>query len=384
MRDGAAPCIFGTSEPTARRSQFCIAACNLQRAIAIVMLRTGAGALLALAFTAAGCIHVPSRTLIHDRFDFGESVAESWKRQMLLNVVRIRYADAPVFLDVATIITSYSIAGNLNADPTFFFSHGNPNELPIGASATFANTPTVTYQPLTGQKFMQRMLQPIPPVAVFQMLQAGWSAENLLRISVRSINGLTNQLSGRAADPRFDQLVAAVTRLQQRGGLLVRIQEGKEGEGALVALPLPTEDTEAVAADRAEVQRLLGVDAGAAEYSLAFGLTPRSGTEVAVLTRSMTEIMAEYGFGVELPDVDRKEGRARGASVAAANQIVHIQSGPSAPADAYAAVPYRGRWFWIDDREPTTKVRFTLLLILSSLAETDTPAPLPTVTVPSR
>jgi hypothetical protein len=359
-------------------------ACNLQRAASIVMLETRAGAVLALVFAAAGCVRVPSRTLIRDRFDYGESVAESLKRQTLLNVVRIRYADTPIFLDVATIITSYSIVGNLNATPSFFFSHGEPNELPIGASATFANTPTVTYQPLTGQKFMQRMLQPIPPVAVFQMLQAGWSAENLLRISVRSINGLTNQLSGRAADPRFDQLVAAVVRLQQRGGLLIRVQEGKGGEGALIALPLPTEAAEDVAADRGEVQRLLGIDAGAAEYSLAFGLTPRSGREVAVLTRSMIEIMADYGFGIDVPDADREEGRVRGGSVATSTQLVHIRSGPSAPADAYAAVPYRGRWFWIDDRESTTKLRFSLLMIMSSLAETDTPAPLPTVTVPSR
>jgi hypothetical protein len=39
-----------------------------------------------------------------DRMDYGQVVADSWKRQTLLNVIRLRYADVPVFLDVASII----------------------------------------------------------------------------------------------------------------------------------------------------------------------------------------------------------------------------------------------------------------------------------------
>jgi hypothetical protein len=64
--------------------------------------------------------------------------------------------------------------------------------------------------------------------------------------------------------------------------------------------------------------------------------------------------------------------------------LVHVLSGSSAPADAYAAVPYRGRWYWVADRDLTSKVRFTLLMILSSLAETGVAPATPVITVPSR
>jgi hypothetical protein len=219
------------------------------------------------------------------------------------------------------------------------------------------------------------------------MLQTGWSADMLLRISVRTINGLTNASRGNAADPRFDQLIATVSRLQAAGGLNIRIKEHTEGEGAIMALPLPRGGG-TMSADRAEVQGLLGLEPGATDYSLAFGLTQRSPTEVAVLTRSMFEVMVEYGVGVDVPEADRTEGRVVPSAVAAGgtptSQLVHVLSGSSAPADAYAAVPYRGRWYWVADRDLTSKVRFTLLMILSSLAETGVAPATPVITVPSR
>ena len=74
------------------------------------MRRPRRGLLCGLALLAlAGCTHVPPARVTADRMDYGQVVAESWKRQTLLNVVRLRYADAPMFLDVASIINSYTV-----------------------------------------------------------------------------------------------------------------------------------------------------------------------------------------------------------------------------------------------------------------------------------
>jgi hypothetical protein len=343
-----------------------------------------AGAALLMAASAIGCVRLPPKLLAADRFDYSQSVAESWKRQMLLNVVRLRYADAPVFMDVTSVISSYALFGSVSAGTDLFAA--SPNRVGLGATGSVASQPTFMYQPLTGEKFMKAMLRPIPPAGLFQMLQTGWPPDMLLRISVRSINGLRNASKGAASDPRFEQLIAVVSKLQAAGGLNFRIDDRKDGEADILALP-PSAGTSA--SDRAEVQRLLGVDPGTSEYSVTFGLTPRSPTEIAVLTRSMIEIMVEYGVGIEVPDTDRKEGRvmmgaASAPGVALVGQLVHVMSGPSAPADAYASVPYRGRWFWVDDRDTTSKLRFTILMLLSSLAETGLAQPPPVVTVPSR
>ena len=55
-----------------------------------------------------GCVSMGPWTVSRDRFDYAAAISESWKSQTLLNLVKIRYADAPVFLDVASVIRLYS------------------------------------------------------------------------------------------------------------------------------------------------------------------------------------------------------------------------------------------------------------------------------------
>ena len=67
--------------------------------------------LVSVSFT--GCVSVGPWTVARDRFDYAAAISESWKSQTLLNLVKIRYADAPVFLDVASIINQYALQPSL-------------------------------------------------------------------------------------------------------------------------------------------------------------------------------------------------------------------------------------------------------------------------------
>ena len=140
----------------------------------------------------AGCTSVSPMRVTSDRLDYGQVVAESWKRQTLMNVVRLRYADAPMRRCSSTSLpssTAIRCAGNATAHATLP-SRTDPNVLELGGSGNGSNTPTVTYQPLLGDRFTKSLLQPIPPVAVFQLLQGGWPASLVFRTVVGSVNGL--------------------------------------------------------------------------------------------------------------------------------------------------------------------------------------------------
>jgi hypothetical protein len=76
---------------------------------------------------------------------------------MLLNLVKIRYGDAPAFLDVGQIVAGYSFQRNLNAFATVPVFNGTPPSNvatgTFGLRVGFDNdSPTVTYSPLAGER----------------------------------------------------------------------------------------------------------------------------------------------------------------------------------------------------------------------------------------
>ena len=106
-----------------------------------------------------------------------------------------------------------------------------------------------------------------------------------------------------------------------------------------------------------------------------------------MLTRSMLEILVEVASHIEVPAAHVAEGRtlATLADEVATGGVIssRIQSSRDMPADAFVAVQYRGYWFWISDRDFSSKRLFSFLMFLFTLAETGTPTPAPTLTIPT-
>src|ERR1043166_7669636 len=142
-----------------------------------------------LLITLCGCISIGPGDVARDRFDYIQAISDSWKAQMLLNLVKLRYADAPVFLDVASVITQTGIQGTFGVSGSWwqnpFFSTAG-----VTAAGTYGEKPTVTYSPLSGEKFARSLMTPIPPAAILSFLQAGYPVDLVLRLTVHAINGI--------------------------------------------------------------------------------------------------------------------------------------------------------------------------------------------------
>jgi len=191
------------------------------------------------------------------------------------------------------------------------------------------------------------------------------------------------------ADPLFYPMLDAFRRLQVAGRLSVRSEKrGGEEFGIFVIsegqTPQEQQDIKFV---RDTLRLRTGKDG---ELVIVFGAHQRVGNELAVLSRSMGDILIDLAMDVEVPPEHVAEGRtvATVRTMSAPNPrdrpMVHIRSGSMAPAGAFAAVRYGNTSFWIDSNDYASKRTFTLLMIFTSLAETGVTPQTPQLTLPVR
>ena len=336
-----------------------------------------------------GCVSLGPGSLIRDRFDYSAAISDSWKTQTLMNLVNLRYADPPVFLEVASVISQYQLDSAANLALTFAMT----NAQSAGGAVTYSDRPTITYNLLSGDKFARSLMKPIPPASIMSLIEAGWPAELVLRLTVHSINGIRNRsagaLRGQAADPRFYKVIEALGRIQRSGAVGIRVQPKNEGDGAALMV-FARKTNESVEADRKLIRETLGLDPQAAEFSLSFGVVPRNDREIAILSRSMLDILAELSGNIEVPEVYVAERRTfptpeedvfEGRKV---QPVMRILSGREKPADAFVKVQNRAYWYWIDDRDFLSKRVFGIIMFLFTLTEKPEKEGIPIVTIPTR
>jgi hypothetical protein len=366
----------------------------LQMSVAAATNILGRLGLMPVLLVAVGCTSVGPVMMPRDRVDYITAVAESWKEQTLLNVVRMRYGDAPTFVDVSSVVSAYAFQGQLSAGAAIssdLTSTIPRNLVTLGGNATYVDRPTVTYTPLSGDKFAKSLLRPIPPSAIFELIQAGYPSDYILQMTARAVNGVYNRSSSggrvRDADPEFYPLLDALRRLQLSGAVSLRLE--KRGTEEIGILILAGRRTPEVERDLQYVQKTLGVIAGkSGELTLTFGALPRSDKEIAVLSRSMLEILLEIAAGIDVPGAHVSEGRTAAATRLDDAQntrdrpLIRILSGPTPPASSFDAVRYRGTWYWIDDGDFGSKRIFTFLMLFFSLAETGATPQAPVLTIP--
>lgn len=331
----------------------------------------------------ASCASIGPNSISRDQFNYNAAIGSSWQTQMLLNIIKLRYGDTPVFLEVSSVVNQYQLESEVGLS----LLDASPNEQELGATGSYTDKPTISYSPIKGEKFTRGLLTPIPPETVFSLIQAGWPADLVLRVSVRTVNGIRNRvgglLGGRRADPEFQELVDSIRRIQAADGVGLRVEARSDHKVSLITFPAT--QTREVEDDIRRVRTLLGVDHGISEFPLVFGAVRQSGNELALLTRSMLELMAALASYIDVPQVHVEDNRVTpNLPRDAGAPLIRVHSAAARPDDEFVAVPYRGHWFWVADTDLRSKRMFTVLVLLFSLIETGDISPVaPVLTIPA-
>jgi hypothetical protein len=343
------------------------------------MMKKAAWPILLLAGL-GGCASVGPSTISRDRFDYISAISDSGKSGMLLNLVKLRYGDAPVFLDMSSVINQYTVEASLGYNSSSFSGQG-----------TYTDRPTITYLPVSGDKFARGLVTPIPPPIIVNLIQAGYPVDLVLRLGVHAINGIHTRYGGparqRAADPQFYPLAEKLQKIQHAGEIGMRIQKTADQDTSIIVFK--KEVSPALAADVAEVRRILGLDPDALEFTVVYGSVASNNREIALLTRPMVEILTDLSSYIEVPAAGLAEGRTFASPPREVVDgkpvmpLIRILSSPQRPEDVFAAVPYRENWYWIDDKDFPSKRIFSFVMFLFWFLETGIRQGAPLITLPA-
>ncbi len=360
-----------------------------------------------------GCSMGP-KTLPGNRLDYNVSVQKSNNEELLINIVRARYVEPLFFLQVGSISSSFGYTANLGASTTFF--HNFQNKPPIADfytpsfGAGMSESPTITYSPLQGEKAVRQLQSELKLDRFLLLTRTGWGIESLMWLTMVQMGELQNYAVGISGGDsyansyhKFLDLAHLLKVIQQRGDLeFVSFSKGESSGDSLNMQLRYLDQTEAEKAETILGIRPERVSLPGGRFLSTIELTSVRDfmpcnrdkvncSRVPVKLKSFFGILVDLALYVDITADEQKKQVAtpfkdlpgdltyrKGLHAG----LIKIKSSAGNPANAYAAVPYRNRWFYVADDDIRSKAYLMLVGSIYSLQSGDLQSAAPLLTLP--
>lgn len=365
------------------------------------------------------CNTVGPKAVAGARVEYNTAIANSWNEQLLLNLVRMRYGEHPVFLELNSLSTQYNLGVGAHIEPIFerpdqnivtrsvntqnFASAGlsrsrttgpgSDDEYQNGVSFEYYERPTITYSPLQGQTYVSQILSPITTDSLMLLVGSGWGLERVFSICVQRLNALPNApgASGPAptAAPETDEFVKVmrlIRALSDEDAIISQVRNIGNFDRLSIAFDPKYEDDERLV----QLRKLLGLPLDKSEYMVGNFWVSSVRPAIAIEPRSLMGVLYYLSLSVDIPaehvskgwvyETLRDDGEPYDWSELLGS-LIHVQCSGGRPNDAYVSVHYGKHWFYIARSDVASKVTLSFLSTLFYLqaGEVDRQGPLLTL-----
>ncbi len=348
---------------------------------------------LSAALAHSGCQHIGPRTIAEDRIAYNEAIASSWKEQILLNIVRLRYSDMADFVDVGTASQNYTLTrqttASFGASILPWDRVMNTLTPSLMGTRTKSDNPTVTYIPQSGSDFTRNLIAPIKPYELFNLIEEDY--HNVIRLAVMSINGIRNE----PTNTTFRKLALAIPEAYCKGDIRFPIEIDPDSKDKKVFMVIEEQDSKSsnvpctdapylLPFPVAFIREALRLKPGATKFEIVVGVRPTKDTEIAVRTHSAISAMISLSKYVQLPgrNIASCDCRRESGKTLAQDAPLNVCSGPTDPGDKYAKIRYQKNWFWIEWGDKHSNQAVIYLRTILALADTGARPTTPVLTLP--
>lgn len=314
-----------------------------------------------------GCTVVGPSAISSGRLAYNEAITTTDNQQMLMVLIQNRYGERGHLLTVASVTANVSVTTSAGIQTGFgSTSDYRGNLVPFAGSVVYEENPTISYVPVSGEKYLRQLTSPISLQLLTQISRTMTNPAPALSAFITSANYIYNpnfDFGKEPQDPRFDEFVGIMATLTREHRLQwvqsakdqaqfsIVIDQSDAGHAAQVKQLLQLLDLPAAKPDQRQVviPVLLALD-GAAVGGL--GIT----------TRSVWDLVEILSAAIEVPATDEAAGVVVPAPPPGRiGRKLKIAFSMEEPEHAYIAVAYREGWFYIDERDLITKEYFRLL-----------------------
>ena len=327
-----------------------------------------------------GCTKYGPGFLQSERSQYNQAIQKTNDEQLILNLVRLKYHDSPLFMEVSNIASQFTLQNDISI--TTQLQAGAKGIFTPDAGTFVEERPTVSYSPLHGENFVQSVLTAVSLKTITLLFHSGWSIERVFKVCLQRIDKLKNAPSASGPTPKiapktkkFFQAVKYLQKLQVQGGLNLAYRVS-DGEPQLVI-----HISEAFKNSQPANQFARSINATVGKASYVFETPSMKDKQSAdIVTRSLLGIMFYFSQAVEVPEPDLEEGRVvvtktdngevfNWAEITGG--LLRIHNSVNRPEDARLLIFYRNYWFYINDSDLTSKSTFSLLAQIYALQAGD-------------
>lgn len=297
-----------------------------------------------------GCTSATTRSIRASYAGYNQTIAYNQNQQMLLNLVRLRYRELPLFLKVGALSSSFNF--EMNAAAGIGRSFNETRTWDLGAGTSFSSRPTITYTPIEGNTFVKQLLAEVDQSTFVLLFRSGWPMGALCHIMVERIGEDYNN----ASEPTYDRFVEAVEALdtaQESNRLNFVTSE----DALFLQITKSDAPIEGVSPDSPLLESMIAFD--------TFQL------------RSLMDIMFFLAKNTAVPEDELDQVRP-----ATRNGWLDIGVSEAVPSDAFVWVEHNGHVFSIAKSDPQSKDTFALLKMLFEIQAGDIRSVTPILTLP--
>jgi hypothetical protein len=385
---------------------------------------TRPGALFVVLFL-SGCSTIGPQLVLNSHVEYNKAVEQVIKEELLLNIVRRRYYEAPQFLTISSINSTMGISAGLSAGAASSFG-GSQN---AAGNVGYSDSPTITFTPRQGHEILGPLTSRMSVGTLAMMANAGYRFDFLLALTAEGVTSVRGPQAGvgtdfRPGDPEYIELIESIGRLIDKGQLIVgtfswndpysdisydRDQVTIDNQITAIALgggtgrfrsydggktyyftdknnyPALWIDQDArTSGDGKRVIELLNLQPSPLKRVWTFAPSrvidgadfenvaddPRP--EIKMRMRSFYSVLNLLAYGINVPPKDEEENRvftkdvynkavSEGRAVDLSEKFIVHSSRGDRPENAFVAVQHRGIWFYVDDRDFASKRFFNAI-----------------------